>query len=76
MSKILLRKGDRNLREAGMIIGIIFMMIVCCIGAVIGSIIGCLVGAFGLPLMMLDGHANNPVEAISNLLNKGPTDQI
>jgi len=45
------------------------MIFVCCIGAFIGGIIGCVVGAVGVPMMILDGQALNPVEAVTNILD-------
>jgi len=46
------------------------------IGACIGGIIGCVVGAIGIPAMILDGQALNPVQAMTNMFNNGPKDHI
>jgi len=58
-----------------MCMGLIILIIVCCVGAFIGGIVGCVVGAIAVPMMILDGQAFNPVEAVTNIIN-GPQDHI
>ena len=60
---------EEEIKEVFFCIGLMFLIFICCIGAFIGGIIGCVVGAIGVPMMILDGQALNPVEAMSNLLN-------
>ncbi len=63
------------LKEVLFILGIVALIFVGFIGAFIGGIIGCVVGAIGIPMMILDGQALNPIEAVTNLFN-GPQDHI
>jgi len=63
------------LKEILFLFGIIGVIFICCIGAFIGGIVGCIIGLVGVPMMILDGQALNPIEAVTTLLN-GPKDHI
>lgn len=52
------------------------LLFVAFVGAFIGGVVGCVFGAVGIPMMILDGKAINPVEMVSSIFNGPNQDQI